>query len=107
MAAEQGVASTYTGRGGELLHQRWRSASGEIDLICRTGDVTVFVEVKARRTHAEAAHALCARQAARIMAASQDWLAQQGLPLDTEIRFDVALVDAQGAVEIIENALAA
>lgn len=107
LAAEDSVARAYAAGGSQLLHRRWRSAAGEVDLICRSGDVTVFVEVKARGTHAEAAYAISERQAARIMAASQGWLQDNGLPLDSDIRFDVALVDRTGRIEIVENALAA
>ena len=35
-------------RGYEILERRYRTRFGEIDIVARDGDVTVFVEVKAR-----------------------------------------------------------
>lgn len=35
-------------RGFEIVARNWRSGRDEIDLVCRDGDVLVFVEVKAR-----------------------------------------------------------
>ena len=39
-------------RGFKILHRQYRSRWGEIDLICRDHDTTVFVEVKTRRSDA-------------------------------------------------------
>lgn len=104
--AEDAVARIYAGR-GRVTDRRWRSRSGEIDMIVRQGDCLVFVEVKARATHHEAAHALGARQVGRILRAAECYLADRELPLNTPMRFDVALVDHAGRITIIENALAA
>jgi putative endonuclease len=105
--AEDRVASHYARRGGDVRHRRWRGRGGEIDLVVRSGGVTVFVEVKAARTHAEAAQRLRARQAARVMAAAEEFCAGEPEGALTEMRFDLALVDASGRIEILENALMA
>ena len=87
--------------------RRWRSEAGEIDLIARKDGVVVFVEVKRAKDFATAARRLAPQQAARIMASAELFLGGEPEGTDTPARVDVALVDAQGAVKIIENALSA
>ncbi|MGV6811774.1 MAG: YraN family protein [Brevirhabdus sp.] len=105
LAAEASVAERYRRKGMELAACRWRGKAGEIDLIARDGEQIVFVEVKKSETHTRAAEALGSRQAARIYAAGAEYLAGEPGGLDTEVRFDVALVDAHGQIEVIENAI--
>lgn len=105
-AAEQRVAQDYQRRGCTVAQRRWRGAGGEIDLIVRDGGVVVFVEVKSSRTRAQAAAQLGARQMARLCVSAQEFLAGEPAGGLTEMRFDVALFDASGSLEIIENAFA-
>lgn len=102
--AEDAVARHLQGRGAVILARRWRGLAGEIDLICRQGDCIVFVEVKQAATHGEAAARLGAAQQARICRAACEFC--EGLPGGqlTEMRFDAALVDRLGRIEILENA---
>lgn len=106
-AAEGAVARHYQRSGRAIAAARWRSAAGEIDLIARDGAEVIFIEVKQSRTHAEAAEHLTARQQARIHASASMFLAGEPAGQGTPARFDVALVDGQGRIEIIENAFAA
>lgn len=106
-AAEDAVARHYERAGRPIAAARWRSAAGEIDLIARDGAEVIFIEVKHSRTHAEAAEHLSARQQARIHASASMFLAGEPAGQDTAARFDVALVDQMGRIEIIENAFAA
>lgn len=106
-AAEDQVARHYERSGRAITATRWRSPSGEIDLIARDGAEVIFIEVKRSRTHAEAAEHLTARQQARIHASASVFLAGEPAGQGTPARFDVALVDGQGRIEIIENAFAA
>ncbi len=103
-AAERQIARAYERRGHVVACRRWRGVGGEIDLIARNGDEVVFVEVKKSRTRAAAAARLGRRQIARILASAQDFLDGEPGGQLTPMRFDVALVDATGAFEIIENA---
>ena len=82
----------------------WRGPGGEIDLIFRKARAVTFVEVKRARTHALAAERVSARQQARIMARASAFLAGEPSGQDTETAFEVALVDAQGRIEIVSNA---
>lgn len=104
LAAEDGVARAYLDRGGLCAARRWRCAAGEIDLIIREGARVVFVEVKLAETLAEAAHRLGAPQIARIRMAASVFVAGEPAGQDTEMRFDLALVDGQGRIEIMPDA---
>lgn len=103
-AAERRIGQDYERRGFTLARRRWRGTGGEIDLIARNGDAVVFVEVKQSRDFAHAAERLGRRQMNRICATAAEFLAGEPDGQLTEVRFDVALVDATGAFEIIENA---
>jgi putative endonuclease len=107
LAAEAAVARHYENRGRVITATRWRSDAGEIDLIARDGAEVIFIEVKQSRSHADAAEHLSSRQMARIYASASVFLADEPAGQDTPARFDVALVDGQGRIEIIENAFAA
>ena len=106
-AAEAAVAAQYERNGQVIAARRWRGASGEIDLIARDGDGLIFIEVKQSKTHAAAAEHLGPRQMARLLAAATEFVAHEPRGQDTPMRFDVALVDATGRIEILQNAFAA
>lgn len=104
LAAEAIVAKDYADRGREIAHQRWRGKGGEVDLIVREGDRVVFTEVKKSRTHDMASHRLSRRQMDRLCNAALEFVAGEPRGQLTEMRFDLATVDAAGTVQIIENA---
>lgn len=106
-AAEARVRRLYERLGARVLAERWRPGrdygGGEVDLIVRLDGVVVFVEVKARRTRAEAADAISPAQWRRLEAAALRFM----MTLETgeaDMRFDVALCGRDGTVEVIENA---
>ena len=107
IAAEEQVAQLYARSGRNVCARRWRGVSGEIDLIARNGAEVIFIEVKQSSTHALAAEHLSARQMARIYASASEFLSSEPAGQMTESRFDVALVNAAGQIEILENAFAA
>jgi putative endonuclease len=107
LAAEAAVARHYESQGRIITATRWRSEAGEIDLIARNQTEVIFIEVKHSHSHAEAAEHLSPRQMARIYASASAFLAGEPGGQDTPARFDVALVDGQGRIEIIENAFTA
>lgn len=104
LAAEESVMTHYTARGYQNLEKRWRCGAGEIDLIFEDNGKMIFVEVKKAASFAQAAERVTRRQIDRILEAAQGFLAQSGLSANVDMRFDVALVDERGAVELIENA---
>ena len=107
LAAEDQVSQFYDRSRRPIIARRWRGSTGEIDLIAREGDTVVFIEVKKSSSHALAAERLTWSQQQRIMATASEFVGGEPLGQNTEIRFDVALVDEMGRIEIIENALAA
>ncbi len=104
-AAEDAVLRHYEARGLTLAKARWRGEAGEVDLILRDGDDLVFVEVKHSRSFESAAARLLPKQVARLMRAAEEFAGGEPKGLLTEMRFDVALVNGQGEVHILENAL--
>lgn len=104
MSAEIRIAQDYERRGFPTDRQRWRGKSGEIDLIARDGDGLIFVEVKKSRTFSRAAERISRAQMRRIYASAEEYLGTQPRGQLTDVRFDVALVDGQGAIQVIENA---
>ncbi len=104
-AAEQSVERAYIERGYRVVARRWRAEAGEIDLVVAHAAGLVFVEVKKSKTFAQAACRIGPRQTARILAAASAFVAGQPEGQLTEMRFDAALVDGQGRIDIIENAL--
>ncbi|SMX31230.1 YraN family protein [Actibacterium lipolyticum] len=103
--AEDIVAEHYIRRGFKIAHKRWRGAGGEIDLIARDGDALIFIEVKKSRSFARAAERLSPRQIQRIFDTASEFVSGEPNGQLTDMRFDVAMVDGQGRIEILENAL--
>lgn len=104
LVAEDQVSAEYRRRGHKTCQRRWRGRGGEIDLIIEDGPGLVFVEVKCARDFARAAERVSRRQMQRIFTTAGEYLARMPNGLDTDARFDVALVDGTGRIEIMENA---
>lgn len=104
LAAEDIVAADYARRCHRFAARRWRGQAGEIDLIMRDGDTVVFIEVKKSRTRDRAAARLGRRQMDRICSAAGEFLAGEPRGQLTDVRFDLAMVDGQGMMSVIENA---
>ncbi|MEM8728813.1 MAG: YraN family protein [Pseudomonadota bacterium] len=107
LAAEDRIALEYERRGISVARRRWRGQGGEIDIIARDGAALIFVEVKKSRDFHRAAERLRPHQMARLCQSAEEFMAGEPHGLMTEMRFDVALVNAQGQHEIIENAFGA
>ncbi len=103
-SAEKTVAAAYDDLGLERIEMRWRGQGGEIDLILRDGETYVFAEVKKARTHDQAIARLRPAQMRRIHAAASEYLALTPGGQLSDVRFDLAVMDADGRVEILKNA---
>lgn len=103
--AEDRVADHYAARDHRIVRRRWRGRAGEIDLIALGPEGTVFIEVKSSHSHDAAAARLSRRQIMRLTRAAEEYLEGEPAGLLTPARFDVALVDRVGRIEILENAL--
>lgn len=80
--------------GYAVLARRYRTRFGEIDIVAEDEGVTVFIEVRARRTptRGSAAESITPRKRRRIAAMALDYLAWTG-KLNTRCRFDVVAID--------------
>lgn len=85
-------------KGMTLVERNFRAARCEIDLIMRDGEYLVFVEVKARTTHAmgSGAEAVDARKQAHIIRAAERYLFLRG-ETESPVRFDVVDVRLDSA----------
>ena len=53
----EAIAKAYLEKQGyEVLEQNWRHRRVELDLICKLGDLLIFVEVKSRHSAKSAGH---------------------------------------------------
>jgi putative endonuclease len=102
--AENHAASMLAARGFSILGRRFRSPAGEIDLIADNGSHLSFVEVKARRTLADAAWSVTPRQQRRIAEAAGHWLQCFPEYASRDITFDAILVAPRSLPEYIPDA---
>lgn len=105
-SAEYAVEADYARRGFDIAARRWRGAGGELDLVFRDGDGFIFIEVKKARDFARAVERIRPAQVQRIWGAAQEFVADKPRGLLTDMRFDVALVNERGEVQVLENAYA-
>ena len=89
-------------RGYAILARRYRTKHGEIDIVARDGDTTVFVEVKARTTaeFGTAAEAVTRRKQLQLASMARDYLARANLTT-VPCRFDVVAIDGVGESAVI------
>jgi putative endonuclease len=95
-------------RGYAIIERRYRSRVGEIDIVARDGEVTVFVEVKARggAEFGGGAEAVTPFKQRTITRVALDYIARRRL-FDRPCRFDVVVVDiskGEPRVEVIPHA---
>lgn len=104
MMAESLAAILFRVKGYRIIAKRYRSPVGEIDLVATNGERLAFVEVKRRKTQADAAFALTAKQKRRIVRAAQYWLSRHPRFAERTISFDVVLCAPWSWPRHIENA---
>ncbi|MGB3408218.1 MAG: YraN family protein [Jannaschia sp.] len=107
LAAEDQVSRLYEKSGHAIVGRRWRGKGGEIDVIAQRDGDTIFIEVKKSATHAAAAESLRPKQMRRLFDCAGEFMGTLPNGLNSSVRFDVALVDVAGRIDLIENALAA
>ncbi len=95
-------------RGYAIVARRYRRRGGELDIVARDGQTTVFVEVKARqgREFGDGVEAVTRYKRQRIIALANDYLMRHRLA-DRPCRFDVVSVHLEGgtpAIEVFQNA---
>ena len=95
-------------RGYAIIARRYRTKLGEIDIVARDGDTTVFVEVKLRTGSGfgGGAMAVNAAKQRKVALMAMDYLVRHRLE-DRPCRFDVVAIDADASpprIEIYANA---
>ena len=98
-------------RGYAVLARRYRTRFGEIDIVAREGETTVFVEVKTRDgdMFGDGAAAVTSWKQRRVAAMAVDYLARHRLQ-DQPCRFDVIAIDVSATpprIEVYVNAFEA
>ncbi|MHB1172193.1 MAG: YraN family protein [Lacisediminihabitans sp.] len=73
------AASFLVQAGYEIVERNWRCAQGEIDLVARDGDETVFVEVKTRSSvaYGHPLEAITVQKLARLRRLAAAWCEAQ------------------------------
>ncbi|MDE2038700.1 MAG: YraN family protein [Elusimicrobia bacterium] len=101
--AEERAAAYLAGRGYRILERNFRCRMGELDIIARSGDTVVFVEVR-RRSSARFGlpqETVGPAKRRKLLRAAAFYAQQRGL--DCPQRFDVVAEGPDG-LEHIENA---
>ena len=107
IAGEDDARAFLTNAGSERIESNYRGRFGEIDIIARDGEYTVFIEVK-RRTGTRFGlprEAVTASKQKKIILTATEYAAKRGL-LDSPLRFDVVEV-LPGTVNVIKGAFTA
>lgn len=86
--AELLAAAYLTLAGYRILAWRFKTRSGEVDLVAVKGGIVAFVEVKARRTMDAAEASIGRRQSGRIRRAASAFVARSPNLAGLEQRFD-------------------
>jgi putative endonuclease len=103
------ACAALTQRGYAIIARRYRTRLGEIDIVARDGNTTVFVEVKSRAgdEFGGGAAAVTAWKQRKVTQMAMDYLVRHRLD-DQPCRFDVVTVDVANGqdprVEIYMNA---
>ena len=86
---EKYAAQYMAGEGMEILRLNFYCREGEIDIVAREDEYTVFAEVKARKgtSFGEPCEAVTAEKQRRIILAAQKYLMEKNA--ETAVRFDV------------------
>lgn len=100
---ERRAALWLQAKGWTILDRRRKTPVGEIDLVCRKGNLVAFVEVKWRRSAAELDFAIDEYRLSRVAAAAEA-VAHLYATRGEDIRIDVILLAPRIFPRHIENA---
>jgi putative endonuclease len=108
LLGEELACDALSERGYAVITRRYRTRSGELDIIARHGDYLVFVEVKARQngSFGDPEEAVTMQKQQRMVWMATDYLTRNGLH-DVACRFDVVGINTETdppAITVIEDA---
>ena len=104
MLAEGLAALFFFFKGYKVLHKRYKTNVGEIDLIVQKGDTIIFAEVKSRGDMDTAAYSITPKQKTRIINAAKAWQAKNPKKANNPMRFDAVLMRGISIPHHIKNA---
>ncbi len=94
-------------KGYFVIEKNYRCSNGEIDLICKKGDYTIFIEVKYRRTTSFGLpkEAVNLKKQQKIKITAMHYINEKQL-INTDFRFDVIEIIHKNDIKInhIKNA---
>ena len=92
--------------GHAVLAERFRCREGEIDIVAKRGRTLRFIEVKQRQKAEQAVEPVTARSEARILRASEVWMARHPRIMERcrELRYDIVTVTGRGRVHTHRDA---
>jgi len=79
-------------RGYRILERNARLGRGELDIVALSGEIVVFVEVKAHHSRESALLAVDEDKCARLKSAAQMWLALHSRYAGLQCRFDLIII---------------
>jgi len=94
-------------KGYHAINERYRAASGEIDVIATKDDLLIFVEVRYRKKKRDAIESITLLKKQRLTTAAQHFIANNSelMKKYNFIRFDVVLFSKESSIiHHIENA---
>ena len=93
---EEAAVITLKKQGYKIIERNYRTKMGEIDIIARDGEYTVFVEVRLRKSNAfgTPADTIDERKQQKIIKTAQLYAVKNDI-YDTPMRFDAVLINAK------------
>lgn len=89
----EAVAAWYLRlKGYRIIARRFRTPSGEVDIVAKRGKTLAFVEVKARRDTDIGLDAVSGTGRTRIARAAGTWLSRYPGAAQLDLRFDLIVV---------------
>ena len=100
---EEKAAKYLKKQGVKVIARNYKNAFGEIDIIAKDGEYTVFIEVKTRtgEMFGTPAEAVDFRKRQKYALIAKAYLAAKGL-FDTAVRFDVIEIENEKINHIID-----
>ena len=101
---EEAAVQALKKRGYKIIERNYRTKMGEIDIIAKDGEYTVFVEVRLRKSNAfgSPADTIDERKQQKIIKAAQMYAVKNDI-YDTPMRFDAVLINAETDGEKLVN----
>lgn len=101
---EEAAVQALKKRGYKIIARNYRTKMGEIDIVAKDGEYTVFVEVRLRKSNAfgSPADTIDRRKQQKIIKTAQMYAVKNDI-YDTPMRFDAVLINADTDGEKLVN----